>query len=322
MSKELEELSKSIEKSFGKGLFFRVGDNPVQQVEVISSGSMLLDSVLGGGFAKGRIVEIYGPESSGKTTLALSAIAQAQKEGNVAFIDVEQALDVTYAEQLGVDVDNLWITQPDYGEQALEILDKVVSSGKFSMVVVDSVAALTPKAELEGEMGDSKMGLHARLMSQACRKLVTVISKTNTTVIFINQLRMKIGVVFGNPEVTTGGNALKFYCSQRLDVRRGPLLKKGEEAIGHTLKVKVVKNKIAPPLKRVETKLIYGKGISYSSEVLDLALQEKVVVKSGSWFKYKDESVAQGEIKMIDLLDDNHELREEILDEAIANQEQ
>ena len=303
-----------IEKDFGKGSIMRLGDNNVEKVEVIPSGSIGLDLALGvGGYPKGRIIEIYGPESSGKTTLAIHAIAEAQKMGGIAaIIDAEHAFDRFYAEKLGVDVDNLLISQPDNGEQALQIADQLISSAAVDIVVIDSVAALTPKAEIEGEMGDNKVGLQARLMSQALRKMTATISKTNTTCIFINQLREKIGVMFGNPETTTGGNALKFYASVRLDIRKVTTLKDGDEMYGNHVRVKVIKNKVAPPFKKTEFDILFGEGISKTGEILDLAVDNNIIKKSGSWFSYGTSKLAQGRDATLDLLKDNPELCEEI----------
>lgn len=303
-----------IEKDFGKGSIMRLGDNNVEKVEVIPSGSIGLDLALGvGGYPKGRIIEIYGPESSGKTTLAIHAIAEAQKMGGIAaIIDAEHAFDRFYAEKLGVDVDNLFISQPDNGEQALQIADQLISSAAVDIVVIDSVAALTPKAEIEGEMGDNKVGLQARLMSQALRKMTATISKTNTTCIFINQLREKIGVMFGNPETTTGGNALKFYASVRLDIRKVSTLKDGDDMYGNHVRVKVIKNKVAPPFKKTEFDILFGEGISKTGEILDLAVDNDIVKKSGSWFSYGTSKLAQGRDATLDLLKDNPELCEEI----------
>lgn len=314
MSKELDKLIGDIEKVYGKGHFFKGNDNPREEIPKLNSGSILLNTALGGGYPEGRIIEIYGGESSGKTTITLQATAEQQKKGNlVAFIDAEHALDLEYAEQLGVNTGDLFISQPDYGEQALEILDKVVESGQFSLVIVDSVAALTPKAEIEGEMGDSKMGLHARLMSQAMRKLTGKISKSKTTVIFINQIREKIGVMFGNPETTTGGNALKFYASQRLECRKKSQIKDGETVIGHELSVKVVKNKVAPPYKVANLKMLYGIGISLEDELIDICVEREIIKKSGSWYSYGDSKLGQGQGNVRDLLRDNPELVEELL---------
>ena len=302
-----------IEKQFGKGSVMRMGDSTASRdIESISTGSLGLDIALGiGGLPKGRVVEIYGPESSGKTTLTLHAIAEAQKKGGVAaFVDAEHALDPSYAEKLGVDVDNLLVSQPDTGEQALEIADMLVRSGGVDIVVIDSVAALTPKAEIEGDMGDSHMGLQARLMSQALRKLTANIKRTNTLVIFINQIRMKIGVMFGSPETTTGGNALKFYASVRLDIRRIGAIKKGDEILGNETRVKVVKNKVAPPFKQVEFDILYGQGISREGEIVDLGVQEKLIDKAGAWYSYNGEKIGQGKDNARQFLKDNPEISE------------
>jgi recombination protein RecA len=312
--KALQAAMEKIEKSYGKGSIMKMGDEAVVDVAVISSGSIGLNVALGvGGYPRGRVIEIYGPESSGKTTLAIHAIAEAQKAGGIAaFIDAEHAFDRFYAEKLGVDVENLWISQPDSGEQALEITEQLIRSSAIDIVVIDSVAALTPKAELEGEMGDSKMGLQARLMSQALRKLTAAISKTNTTCIFINQLRDKIGIVFGNPETTTGGNALKFYASVRLDIRRIGQIKDGEEATGNQTRVKVVKNKVAPPFRKAEFDIMYGEGISRTGEIIDLGSELGIIKKSGSWFSYGDSKIAQGREAAKEVMRDNPELAETI----------
>src|SRR5215203_3698789 len=306
----------SIEKEYGKGSIMRLkeGASLCDDVQVVPTGSISLDIALGiGGYPRGRIIEIYGPESSGKTTLTLHAIAEAQKAGGIAaFIDAEHAFDRGYAEKLGVDIENLIISQPDNGEQALEIAENLIRSGAIDIVVIDSVAALTPKSEIEGEMGDSKMGLHARLMSQALRKLTGTISKTNCTVFFINQLREKIGVMFGNPETTTGGNALKFYASVRLDIRRSSQIKDGENVIGNRTKVKVVKNKVAPPFKTAEFDIMYGEGVSKTGEILDLAVEFEIVKKSGSWFSYADTKLGQGRDAVKVMIKDNPELADEL----------
>lgn len=320
--KALELAVSTIEKQFGKGSIMRLsaGENMIKDVEVISTGALSLDIALGiGGLPKGRIIEIFGPESSGKTTLALSAIAQAQKKGGVvAFIDAEHALDVNYAKKLGVNIEDLMISQPDNGEQALEITETLVRSGAIDVLVIDSVAALTPRAEIEGDMGDSHMGLQARLMSQALRKLTGAISRSNTLVIFINQIRMKIGVMFGNPETTTGGNALKFYASVRLDVRRVGALKNGEEVVGNRTSVKVVKNKMAPPFTKVEFDLMYGEGISAEGDVLDLATTANIVEKSGSWYSYKGERLGQGRDQAKEYLKANVAIRDELRATVLA----
>jgi len=308
--KALKLTIDKIDKDFGKGSVMMMNEKAEHQMEIISTGSIGLDVALGiGGFPRGRIVEIYGPESSGKTTIAIHVIAEAQKKGGMcAIIDAEHAFDSSYAQKLGVDVDNLLISQPDYGEQALEIADRLILSGALDVVVIDSVAALVPKGELEGEMGDSKMGLHARLMSQALRKLTATISKTNTICIFINQLREKIGVMFGNPETTTGGNALKFYASVRLDIRRIAQIKDGEEAIGNRAKVKVVKNKVAPPFRSAEFDIIFGEGISKAGEIIDMGVELAIIQKSGSWYSYNGDKLGQGRDAVKQLMLDNPEL--------------
>ncbi|WP_310991590.1 recombinase RecA [Aequorivita marina] len=322
--KALKLTLDKLDKTYGKGTVMKMGDSAVEDVDVIPSGSLGLDVALGvGGYPRGRVVEIYGPESSGKTTLTLHAIAEAQKKGGIAaFIDAEHAFDRVYAEKLGIDVENLIISQPDNGEQALEITDNLIRSGAIDIIVIDSVAALTPKSEIEGEMGDSKMGLHARLMSQALRKLTGSISKTKCTVIFINQLREKIGVMFGNPETTTGGNALKFYASVRLDIRRSTQIKDtNSNAKGNKTRVKVVKNKVAPPFKQVEFDIMYGEGISKVGEIIDLGVDFEIVRKAGSWFSYDDTKLGQGRDAVKSLLLDNPELMEELeikIKDAIA----
>ena len=312
--KALQAAMDKIEKNFGKGSIMKLGNESIQNVEVISTGSIGLNAALGvGGLPRGRVIEIYGPESSGKTTLAIHAIAEAQKAGGIAaFIDAEHAFDRFYAAKLGVDVDNLWISQPDNGEQALEIADQLIRSSAIDILVIDSVAALTPKAEIEGDMGDNKVGLQARLMSQALRKLTGTISKTNTTCIFINQLREKIGVMFGNPETTTGGNALKFYASVRLDIRRVSSIKDGDEIIGNQVRVKVVKNKVAPPFRKAEFEITFGEGISKVGEIVDLGVEYGIIQKSGSWFSYNGDKLAQGRDATKNLLKDNPELCEQL----------
>ena len=312
--KALEVTLGKIEKDFGKGTIMKLGDHAIENIQVISTGSIGLDAALGiGGFPRGRVIEIYGPEASGKTTLAIHAIAEAQKNGGIAaIIDAEHTFDRNYAEKLGVDVENLLISQPDNGEQALEITDNLIRSGALDIIVIDSVAALTPKAEIEGEMGDSKMGLQARLMSQALRKLTANISKTNTSCVFINQLRDKIGVMFGNPETTTGGNALKFYASVRVDIRRTNQLKEGEEIIGNRTRVKIVKNKLAPPFRKADFDILYGEGISQLGEIVDLGVDLDIIKKSGSWFSYGDTKLGQGRDAVKQIVKDNPELYDEL----------
>lgn len=312
--KALKLTMDKLDKTYGKGTIMKMGDQAVEDVPAISSGSISLNLALGvGGFPRGRIIEIYGPESSGKTTMAIHAIASAQKAGGIAaFIDAEHAFDRFYAEKLGVDIENLLISQPDNGEQALEIADNLIRSGAIDIIVIDSVAALTPKSEIEGEMGDSKVGLHARLMSQALRKLTATISKTGATCVFINQLREKIGVMFGNPETTTGGNALKFYSSVRLDIRRSTQIKDGDGVIGNRVRVKVVKNKVAPPFRQAEFDIMYGEGVSKEGEIIDLAVDRNIIQKSGSWFSYGDVKLGQGRDAAKNLLKDNPELAEEL----------
>ncbi len=317
--KALKLTLDKLDKAYGKGTVMKMSDAAIEDIDAISSGSLGLDIALGvGGYPRGRVIEIYGPESSGKTTLTLHAIAEAQKAGGIAaFIDAEHAFDRFYAEKLGVDIDNLIISQPDHGEQALEIADNLVRSGAIDIIVVDSVAALTPKSEIEGEMGDSKMGLHARLMSQALRKLTASISKTNCTMIFINQLREKIGVMFGNPETTTGGNALKFYASVRLDIRRSTQIKNSNgDVMGNKTRVKVVKNKVAPPFKTAEFDIMYGEGVSKVGEVLDVAVEHNIIKKSGSWFSYDDTKLGQGRDAVKTMIKDNPELMDELEDKV------
>ena len=312
--KILQSTLDKIEKNYGKGSIMKLGDRPDESLEVIPTGSIALDAALGvGGFPKGRVIEIYGPESSGKTTLAIHVIAEAQKQGGIAaFIDAEHAFDAAYAKKLGVDIENLLVSQPDNGEQALEIADNLIRSGAIDIIVIDSVAALTPKAEIDGEMGDSKMGLQARLMSQAMRKLTATISKTGCCCIFINQLREKLGVMFGNPETTTGGNALKFYASVRIDIRRTQAIKDGDQNIGNRVKVKVVKNKVAPPFRVCEFDLLFGEGISKIGEIIDLGVEYGIIKKSGSWFSYGESKLAQGREALKQLLKDNEELSAEL----------
>ena len=323
--KALQAAMSKIEKDFGKGSIMRMGEEKIENVDVIPTGSIGPNAALGvGGYPKGRIIEIYGPESSGKTTLAIHAIAEAQKAGGIAaFIDAEHAFDRFYAQKLGVDIDNLYISQPDNGEQALEIADQLIRSAAIDIIVIDSVAALTPKKEIEGDMGDSAVGLHARLMSQALRKVTSTIAKTNTTCIFINQLREKIGVMFGNPETTTGGNALKFYASVRLDIRKVTSIKDGDSVIGNQVRVKVVKNKVAPPFRKAEFEITFGEGISKVGEIVDLGVEYDIIKKSGSWFSYEDAKLAQGRDATKQLLKDNPELCDELeakIMEKIAEQ--
>ena len=324
--KALQNAMSKIEKDYGRGAIMKLGDDNIENIEVIPSGIIGLDYALGvGGYPRGRIIEIYGPESSGKTTLAILAIAQAQKQGGIAaIIDAEHAFDRFYAEKLGVDVNNLWISQPDNGEQALQIADQLISSAAVDIVVIDSVAALTPKKEIEGDMGDNVVGLQARLMSQALRKLTSTISKTNTTCIFINQLREKIGIMFGNPETTTGGNALKFYASVRLDIRKATAIKDGDNVIGNLVRVKVVKNKVAPPFRKAEFDIMFGEGISHAGEVFNLGVEHGIIKKSGSWYSYNGSNLGQGADPTKLILKDNPELLEEIeakVREALANAE-
>ena len=326
-SKALDTAILQLEKKYGSGTIMRLGDNNALNVEAISTGSITLDCATGiGGFPRGRIIEVYGPESSGKTTLALHVVAEAQKlGGEAAFVDAEHALDPVYAKNLGVDVDSLLVSQPDNGEQALEIADQLIRSSAIDIIVVDSVAALTPKAEIEGDMGDNKVGLQARLMSQALRKLTSTISKTNTTCIFINQLREKIGVMFGNPETTTGGNALKFYSSVRLDIRRVTTIKDGDQPIGNQVRVKVVKNKVAPPFRKAEFEITFGEGISHIGEIVDLGTELGIIKKSGSWFSYGETKIGQGRDAVKRILKDNPELCEEIeaqITEALKDQQE
>jgi len=324
--KALQAAMSKIEKDFGKGSIMRMGDEKIENVDVIPTGSIGLNAALGvGGYPRGRIIEIYGPESSGKTTLAIHAIAEAQRMGGIAaFIDAEHAFDRFYAEKLGVDIGNLYISQPDNGEQALEIADQLIRSSAIDIIVIDSVAALTPKKEIEGDMGDSAVGLHARLMSQALRKLTSTIAKTNTTCIFINQLREKIGVMFGNPETTTGGNALKFYASVRLDIRKSSAIKDGDNVLGNLTKVKVVKNKVAPPFRKCEFEILFGEGISKIGEIVDLGVEYGIIQKSGSWFSYGGNKLAQGRDATKQLLADNPELCDELeakIMEAISDKQ-
>lgn len=321
MSKELNQLTDLLDKTFGKGSIFRVGDNPRIEIERIHSGSLLFDDAMGGGYPKGRIIELYGWESSGKTSLALMGAAEVQKEeGLVGFIDVEHALDLDWAETLGVKTDDLYVSQPDYAEQSLEILDKMLDSNQFDLIIFDSVGGLVPKSELEGEMGDSKMGLTARLMSQALRKVTGKIAKSKCTVIFINQLREKIGVMFGNPETTTGGNALKFYASVRIEVKKSGKIEENGEQVGHKMKIKVVKNKTAPPFKKAESDFFYNGGISIHAELLDVCEGLKIIKKSGSWYSYGDTKLGQGRNAVIKLLQDNPELTDELFEKLQSDE--
>ena len=318
--KSLQMTMERLDKAYGKGTVMRLGDNAIQEIEVIPTGSLTLDIALGiKGLPKGRIIEVYGPESSGKTTLAIHAIAEAQKKGGIcAIVDAEHAFDRFYAENLGVNTEDLLISQPDNGEQALEIADSLISSGAVDLLVIDSVAALTPKAEIEGDMGDSRMGLQARLMSQALRKLTSTISKSGTCVIFINQLREKIGVMFGNPETTTGGNALKFYASVRLDIRRIGQIKSADEVIGNRVRVKVVKNKLAPPFRKAEFDMMFGEGFSKSGEILDIGVEKEIIKKAGSWFSYGETKLGQGRDAVKSLIKDNEELAAELKEKILA----
>ncbi|MGB9599431.1 MAG: recombinase RecA [Myxococcota bacterium] len=321
-TKKISRIIAEIEKQFGKGSIMQMGEERHQEIPIISTGSIALNNALGsGGFPRGRVIEIFGPESSGKTTLALHAIAEAQKAGLITtFIDAEHALDINYATRIGVDPRHLLLSQPDYGEQALEIADNLIRNNSSDLIVIDSVAALVPKAEIEGEMGDSHMGLQARLMSQALRKLTAITHKTNSMVIFINQVRNKIGVVYGNPETTTGGNALKFYASVRLEVRKAESIKQGENIIGNRIKVKVVKNKISAPFKEVMLEIIYGEGINVNAEIVDMALERNIITKSGTWYSYKDEQLGQGRDNVITLVKQNQNLRDKLLKELFNDE--